>query len=78
MLVFRAVPINGQQLGSGASSALADTVSSIINIGEPVKLTHCPAVIPPAVQLPTMTLQSSAMRHCWHTACHLEASKLLH
>ena len=78
MLVFRAVPINGQQLGGGASSALADTISSIINIGEPFKLTHCLAVIPPAVKLPTMPLQLSAMWHCWHTACHLEASKLLH
>ena len=72
MLVFRAVPINGQQLESGDSSALADTISSIINIGETSSQAHCPAVINPAVKLPAMTLQLSTTRHCWHTASYLD------
>lgn len=59
MLVFRAVPISGQQLGSADRSALADTVSSIINVGEPFKLAHCLAVILPAVELPAMPLHLS-------------------
>ena len=77
VLVFRAVPTDGQQLGSGDSSALADTVSSIIKIGEPVNQIHYPAVIHPAVKLPAMLLQLSTVRHCWHTASHLEPSEPL-
>ena len=77
MLVFRAVPTNGQQLGSGDRSALADTVSSIINIGEPSTQAHCLAVNHPVVKLPARSVQWSTMQHCWHTDSHLEASKLL-
>ncbi len=78
MLVFRAVPISGQQLGSADRSALADTVSSIINVGEPFKLAHCLAVILPAVELPAMPLHLSTVRHFWHTASHLVPFERLH
>ena len=77
MLVFRAVPISGQQLGSADRSALADTVSSIINVGEPFKLAHCLAVILPAVELPAMPC-TCQQRQFWHTASHLVPFERLH